>query len=66
MMTGCQQSTHLSPKVPVNMLQPCDNLQQLESGQGKAVILWSIDTVAKFNDCSAKVDAWIEIGKALN
>lgn len=48
------------------MLQPCDNLQQLESGQGKAVILWSIDTVAKFNDCSAKVDAWIEIGKALN
>lgn len=55
----------MAAKVPANLLQPCDNLQQLESGQGKAVILWSIDTVAKYNDCSAKVDAWIEIGKAL-
>lgn len=65
MILGCSSSTPLSPKVPTNLLQPCDNLQRLESGQGKAVMLWSIDTVAKHNDCSSKVDAWIEIGKAL-
>ena len=44
-------------------MQPCDDLQQLESGQGKAVMLWSIDTVAKYNQCSAQVDAFIEIHK---
>lgn len=63
MMMGCQSSTHLSPVVPVNLLEPCSDLQKLESTQGKAVILWSIDTVAKYNDCKAKNEA---IKKALN
>lgn len=58
-MMGCQQSTHLSPVIPANLLEPCPDLQVLESGQGKAVMLWSIDTVAKYNQCSTQVDAFI-------
>lgn len=63
MMMGCQQSTHLSPTIPANLLEPCADLQKLESGQGKEVLLWSIDTVAKYNDCKAKHSA---IADALN
>lgn len=64
-MTGCQQSTHLSPVIPANLLEPCPDLQILESRQGKAVMLWSIDTIAKYNECSALVDAWVRMGKTL-
>lgn len=63
MMMGCSNSTHLSPVVPANLLESCAELQQVESGQGKALMLWSIDTVAKYNDCKAKHAA---IVKALN
>lgn len=45
-------------------MQPCDSLQKLESTQGKDVMLWSIDTVAKYNQCSAQLDAYIEIHTA--
>jgi hypothetical protein len=41
------------------------DLQKLESGQGKIALVWSINMLAKYNDCSAKVDAWIKLGKAL-
>ncbi|MCL6243917.1 hypothetical protein M5F04_04925 [Acinetobacter sp. ANC 7200] len=54
MTTACSNSTHLSPVVPANLLEPCAELQQLESGQGKALMLWSVDTVAKYNDCKAR------------
>lgn len=47
-------------------MQPAAKLQKLESTQGKAVMLWSIDTVAKYNQCSAQVDAFIEIHKPKN
>lgn len=57
MMMGCQQSTHLSPTIPVNLLQPCADLQLLESGQGKDILLWSVDTIAKYNECKALTDA---------
>ncbi len=60
MLTACQQSTHLSPAIPANLLEPCADLQQLESGQGKAVMLWSIDIVAKYNDCRAKHGAIVK------
>ncbi len=60
MMMGCQQSTHLSPVIPANLLEPCADLQKLESGQGKAVMLWSIDTVAKYNDCKARHGAIVK------
>ncbi len=46
-------------------MQPCENLKTLDDGTGKAITLWSIDTVAKHNECAAKVDAWIKIGKVL-
>lgn len=35
----------------------CPNLLKLESGQGKQITLWVIDTVAKYNECSALNDA---------
>jgi len=31
----------------------------------KVIILWVVATIAKGNKCAAKVDVWIEIGKAL-
>ena len=60
MTTGCQQSTHLSPTIPANLLESCPDLQKLESGQGKAVMLWSVDTVAKYNDCKARHGAIVK------
>lgn len=59
-MMGCNSSTHLSPVIPVNLLQPCPDLQILESGQGKVVMLWSIDTIAKYNECKAKHGAIVK------
>lgn len=63
MMMGCQQSTYLSPTIPANLLEPCPDLWKLESGQGKDILLWSVDTVAKYNDCKIRHGA---IVKALN
>ena len=63
MMMACQSSTHLSPVVPANLLEPCADLQQLSGTKGKDVMLWSIDTVAKYNDCKSKHGA---IVKAIN
>lgn len=57
MILGCQQSTTLSPVIPANLLAPCPDLQKLESGQGKEVMLWAVDTVAKYNDCRARHSA---------
>ena len=63
MMTACTNLTPSLPVVPSNLMQPAPNLQKLESTQGKAVMLWSVDTVAKYNQCSAQLDAFIEIHK---
>lgn len=66
MMMGCTRSTVLlKPNVPANLMQPCEQFNKLEGGTGKIITPWAIDTIAKGNDCAAKVDAWIEIGKAL-
>lgn len=66
MMTACSKSTALyKPVIPANLMQPCEKLNTLDDGTGKPIMLWAIDTVAKNNECAAKVDAWIEIGKAL-
>lgn len=59
-MMGCNSSTHLSPVIPANLLEPCPDLQILESGQGKVVMLWSIDTIAKYNECKAKHGAIVK------
>lgn len=64
MMMGCQKSIVLSkPAIPANLLQPCPSLSQLDAGTGKVVLLWAVDTVAKYNECDAKHAALI---KALN
>ncbi|MFW2077527.1 hypothetical protein ACG94X_07320 [Acinetobacter sp. ULE_I010] len=59
-LTGCQQSTHLSPVIPPSLFEPCLDLQKIESGPGKSVMLWSVDTVAKYNDCKARHGAIVE------
>ncbi|EHU3214710.1 hypothetical protein AYB08_RS02665 [Acinetobacter baumannii] len=46
-------------------MQPCERFSKLEDGTGKVITPWAVDTIAKGNECAAKVDAWIEIGKAL-
>lgn len=63
MTLGCQQSTHISPKIPTNLLEPCLDLQQLEDGMGRTLLLWSVDTVAKYNDCKGRHLAIIEVLK---
>nr|WP_080593402.1 hypothetical protein [Acinetobacter lwoffii] len=57
---ACSNSTHLSPVVPANLLEPCSDLQQLSGNTGKLVLLWSVDTVAKYNDCKARHGAIVK------
>ncbi len=61
MILGCSTSTHLSPTIPANLLEPCPDLQQLEDGMGRTLLLWSVDTVVKYNDCKARHLAIIEV-----
>ena len=57
MMTACVSSTHLSPTISANLMIPCPKLLKLESEKGKEITLWIIDTIAKYNECSALNDA---------
>ena len=66
MLMGCQNSTRLSKvEVPANLMQQCAELQEVQGTTGKDFMLWGLDTIAKYNDCAAKNDTWIGIGKAL-
>ncbi|MCJ0827913.1 hypothetical protein MN869_05505 [Acinetobacter sp. NIPH1876] len=58
---GCASSTASSPKIPANLLTPCPDLQQLESGQGSVLMLWAIDVVIKYNECQAKHGAIVKV-----
>lgn len=60
MLMGCQQSTVSSPKIPANLLVPCADLQELESGQGSDLMLWSVDTVIQYNQCQTKHGAIVK------
>ena len=46
--------------IPANLLQPCPTLNQIETGTGKDVLLWSVDTVAKYNECDARHKALVK------
>ena len=50
---GFQQLIHLSPVILANLFVLCRNLQKMESVQGKTVLLFAVDTVAKYNACKA-------------
>ncbi|MDQ8951821.1 hypothetical protein RFH42_02475 [Acinetobacter rudis] len=39
---------------------PYPDLQKLESGQGSALILWSLDVVVKYNEYQAKHGAMVK------
>ena len=61
MMTACTKSTVLSkPVIPANLLQPCPNLNEIEQGTGKSIMLWAVDTVAKYNECDARHKALVK------
>lgn len=60
MLMACASSTHLSPTIPANILEPCPDLQQLEDGMGRTLLLWSVDTLAKYKDCKARHDAIVK------
>ncbi|WP_235898517.1 Rz1-like lysis system protein LysC [Acinetobacter baumannii] len=61
MMTGCTKSTTLSkPVMPANLIQPCSNLNELTGTTGKDLMIWSVDTVAKYNDCKARHGALVK------
>lgn len=61
MMMGCTRSTTLSkPVLPANLIQPCSNLNELAGTTGKDLMIWSVDTVAKYNDCKARHDGVIK------
>ncbi|RZG76655.1 hypothetical protein EXE09_06380 [Acinetobacter sp. WCHAc060025] len=60
MIAACQQSTHLSPRIPANLLEPCPNLQQLEDGTGRTLLIWSVNTVVKYNECKSKHEAIVK------
>ncbi|WP_424913271.1 Rz1-like lysis system protein LysC [Acinetobacter baumannii] len=61
MMTGCTKSTILSkPVIPANLIQPCSNLNALTGTTGKDLMIWSVDTVAKYNDCKSRHAALVD------
>lgn len=39
---------------------PYPNLQQVESGQGSDLMLWSLDMVIKYSDCQARHSAIVK------
>ncbi|HHP6995467.1 hypothetical protein [Acinetobacter baumannii] len=58
---ACSNSTTLSkPVIPANLIQPCPNLNELAGTTGKDLIIWSVDTVAKYNDCKARHGALVK------
>ncbi|MFY5955797.1 Rz1-like lysis system protein LysC [Acinetobacter baumannii] len=60
-MTGCAKlTTSSSPAIPANLIQPCQNLNEIEGKTGKDLMIWSVDTVAKYNDCKARHGATIK------
>ncbi|WP_216075735.1 hypothetical protein, partial [Acinetobacter baumannii] len=61
MMTGCNNSMNsLKPVIPANLIQPCSNLNEIEGTTGKDLMIWSVDTVAKYNDCKARHGALVK------
>lgn len=46
--------------MPANLMQPCPTLNQIEQGNGKDVLLWAVDTVAKYNECDARHAALVK------
>ncbi|HHP8278237.1 TPA: hypothetical protein ACSIU2_003172 [Acinetobacter baumannii] len=50
----------LKPVIPANLIQPCPNLNEIEGTTGKNLMIWSVDTVAKYNDCKARHGAIVK------
>ena len=57
---GVSAINSLIPKIPANLLVPCADLQELESGQGSDLMLWSVDTVIQYNQCQTKHGAIVK------
>ena len=46
--------------MPANLMQTCTSLNRIEQGNGKDVLLWAVDTVAKYNECDARHAALVK------
>jgi len=46
--------------IPANLLEPCPVLNKIEDGKGKTVMIWAVNTVAKYNECDAKHAALVK------
>ena len=46
--------------MPANLMQPCPTLNLIDTGTGKDVLLWAVDTVAKYNECDARHAALVK------
>ncbi|MHA3079626.1 hypothetical protein [Acinetobacter sp. ANC 5502] len=64
-MTACsslgKQSILVKPNYPVNLMTQCQNLTTPSDGTAKSILLWSVDTVDKYNDCKLKHSQLIEV-----
>ena len=55
LLTACTKSIVLSkPTIPANLVQPCPELNTLDSGDGESILRWGVDTVAKYNECKLR------------
>ena len=62
--TACTKSTIISTAAkPLPVLTPPPNLNKIESGDGKTVTLWIIDTVSKYKNCQSQVNSLIDSRK---
>lgn len=57
---ACAPLTPSSPKYPTSLLQACEDLQKIEDGSGKTILLWAVDTVSKYEECKLKHKKLVE------
>lgn len=66
-VTACsslgKQSILVKPTIPANLKAQCPNLSTPSDGTAKSILLWSVDTVDKYNDCKAKHAALVDVVK---
>ena len=63
-MTACGHSIPKSelPKIPANLDQDCDDLQEITDGTGRALAPWALETIKSYKVCALRAkslrDAW--------
>ena len=65
MMMGCQRLIvpQVTNSLPADLMQPCPELRLLTGTTGQDIVLWSIDTANKYQDCKARHSALVDAVK---